>query len=77
MPDHPEMRTIRLQAPQDVRRLVGAAIVDIDDLEGTDTGQRRLNLTDQRRDVLGFVQNRHDDGQQGRRIGACLGTGNT
>jgi hypothetical protein len=62
--------TARHQLSQRGLRAVARAIVDVDELEIDILVERGRDLVDQRRDVIGFVAYRHDDGNS-RRGGAC------
>ncbi len=64
VPDAAQKRMQRHQPLQFIFGAVGRAVIDIDDLERPLAGQRRCNLGNQRRDVAGFVADRHDDGHR-------------
>lgn len=44
---------------------VARAVVDIDQLEGAETGAGRFDVADERRDVALFIAHRHDDAEAG------------
>jgi hypothetical protein len=61
--------TARHQRGQCGLRAVARAIVDVDELEIDVLGEGSRDLVDERRDVVGFVADRHDHGKS-RRGGA-------
>src|SRR6266516_3205434 len=70
MSDLSQPRTARHQPSQFRLRAVGRAVIDVDELESEILVERGGDLVNQRRDIIGFVAHRNDDGN-GRRGGAC------
>ena len=68
MRQHPQMRHALRPLAENCHRSIGRGIIDDDNLEAAQGGQRAINIFDQGDDILGLIAGRNDDRDLSHRI---------